>query len=207
MIANPLPIRIRPNERDMRTLIRGFSRAERELGQTFREACNFASKMVAYSLQASTAEAKAYRKYSATERKTGKQTVYRVYSDRKKNYFHVAAPSVRILKTMPQVRIARRGLAKNVWKIIGAQIPGPDSGIKAGRDNANARTVRQAPKFGRVTIRGGRQSPHVILRNDLPYALAAIKGGRAEVNRALGRGFRRMHKMITFEMKKRLGTS
>ncbi len=189
-------------EADVRKLMRAMEYQSQRLGVPMREATQNAAKLVAYSAAAATTESKAYRKYE----RQGKG-LFRVKSDRPgKQDFFVRAGSVRELKADRRVKIARRGLAKVAWKIIGAQIGGL-SEAQAGRDNATSRTRQRANKFGNVRIKRNPLNPSVTLTNSLDYGMAAIKGGEGTLNNIVGKAARRMFRLTNAEVKKRMQTT
>ena len=101
---------------DVDRLFTQMRRAEKELGRSLGQSVRFAGWAVAGALGARTKVAKKFRPYRkvSTRRGVGE---YRVTSYRQgsANKFTVRAKSVKELKTMPQVKIGRAGLAKSAW--------------------------------------------------------------------------------------------
>ena len=186
-------------EKDVRNLMRAMELQSQRLGVPMSDATQNAAKLVAYSAAAATTESKAYRKYE----RQGKG-LFRVKSDRPgKQDFFVRAGSVRELKADRRVQIARRGLAKVTWKIIGAQIGG-SSAVASGKDNASSRTRQRANKFGNVKINRNPINPSVTLTNSLDYGMAAIKGGSGALNNIVGKAARRMFRLTNAAVRKEM---
>jgi hypothetical protein len=191
-------------KKDVDNLMRAMERQSRSLGIPMREATQNAAKLVAYSAAAATIESKAYRQYKQRKEKSSSGLKrYSVKNDRTGKRISVFAKNVRELKKDSRVRIARRGLAKVTWKIIGAQIGG-SSEVQAGKDNASPQTAQQARKFGDVKIDNNIFNPSVTMTNSLKYAGAAIKGGEAELGNIVGKAARRMHMLINNAVKSKL---
>jgi len=185
-------------KQDVENLMRAMERQSKALGIPMLEATQNAAKLVAYSAAAATKEAKAYRKYdvrSKANKKSGRAGVWRVRSDRPgKKDFTVMAGSVKELKADRRVIIARRGLAKMAWRVIGAQIPGSYA-APTGKTNANERTQSQAKRFGDVKIDRNIFQPTVTLTNSLKYAINAVEGGESALSNIVGKAARRMMTM------------
>lgn len=191
--------------RDVDSLMRVIERQSRALGIPIREATQNAAKLVAYSAAAATKESKQYRKYekirAASKRRDG---LWRVQNDRpSKRNFTVSARSVKELKEKPGVRLVRRGLAKSVWRTIGAKIGGT-SDVSPGRSNASGKTESQSSKFGSVKIDSSVLHPSVTLKNTLDYAVPAINGGGATLSNIVGKASRRMMRLTNAAVQKKL---
>ena len=192
-------------ERDVDNLMRAMERQSRSLGIPMREATQNAAKLVAYSAAAATTESKKYRKYQNIRKPSKSRAgLWRVQNDRpNKRNFNVSARSVKELKEKPGVRIVRRGLAKSVWRIIGAQIGG-STNVSAGKSNASGKTESQSRKFGAVKIDQNIFSPSVTLTNSLGYAMSAVNGGQSALNNIVGKAARRMHKLVNNAVKQKM---
>ncbi len=192
-------------ERDVAKIMRALEYQSRAMGVPMREATQNAAKLVAYSAAAATKESKAYRKYEQIRKKTKRRDgLWRIKSDRPgKKDFTVRAGSVRELKDDRRVKIARRGLAKTAWQIIGAQIPGSFGGT-TGKTNATAKTKNVAKKFGDVNIDNNVFKPSVTMTNSLGYAIDAVKGGSGGLSGIIGKAARRMFTMTNAAVKREM---
>ena len=90
--------------------------------------------------------------------------------------------------------IGRRGLAKKNWRMIQRNIP--RGGVASPMGVTNASTVRW---------RGGKYDPVLSIRNDLNYAVKALKGGDAAIDEAMGAASRAMMNRVQKAMMKKLG--
>ena len=191
-------------QRDVDNLMRAMERQSHSLGIPMREATQNAAKLVAYSAAAATKESKQYRLYSArSEKSKSGKKMYNVKSAKKKKFFPVYANSVKELKQDRRVIIARRGLAKKAWQIIGAQIPG-SYGAVPGKSNASPKTKQRAIKFGNVKINRNPLNPSVTLTNSLDYGMAAIKGGTGALDSIVGKAARRMFRLTNAAVRKEM---
>ena len=193
---------------DARALFAQMKRNSREFGKTLGSSLRFAAWSVASSLGAATRVAKKYRRYRQREEPRGRiaargTKAYRVTSHKRgeRNVFTVYAGSVKELKTMPQVRIGRAGLAKSAWfwgiKSIGGgrniSTAGATPGAKSG-----------AGRFMETEKRLTGDDPFIRIANSLPYARAAMKGGDSRISESLGKAARQMERIMDANLKKKM---
>ena len=98
------------------------------------------------------------------------------------------------IKTDKRRKIGRRGLAKRNWRMIQRNVP--RGGVGSPMGVASASSVRW---------RGGKMDPVLSIRNDLRYAVDALKGGEAAIDEAMGAASRAMMNRVHNAMMKKLG--
>jgi hypothetical protein len=199
MASAPIDFKIEASAKDIASLDKALSRAEKELGKDTVSAIEFAARMVARSARAATKEAKQYRKYEQVGRaRRGERKTFRVHNDKTGKTNTVLADSVADLKTKPGVKILNRGLAKHVWSLIGGKVGEPDADTVV-----NGRTATVAGKYVSVDIDRSPLAPSITLRNSLDYAGLALKGGRGALDGIVGKASRQMLRVINSHVKQR----
>lgn len=191
---------------DTRALFAQMERNSREFGRTLGSSLRFAGWSVASSLGAATRVAKKYRPYHQRDEARGVASArgkkaYRVTSHKKggANKFTVYAASVKELKTMPQVRIGRAGLAKSAW-FWG--IKGIGGGRNISTAGATPGAKSGAGRFMETEKRLTGDDPFIRIVNSLPYARDAMRGGDARIQEAMGKAARQMERIIDANIKK-----
>jgi hypothetical protein len=194
---------------DVRALWAQIERARRELGKSVGQAVRFGAWSVARSLGTVTKVAPKYRDYEPVKegrgvarRKGGKK--YEVTSWRKggENKFRVRAASVSELKRMRQVRVGNAGLAKAAW-MWGIKRLGSTAGV--GGKGITAAAKRLGGKNMDVRSRLTGDDPFVKIENGLKYATAALRGGRGEIEGAMGKAARSRAKIIDAKVAEKMG--
>ena len=192
-----------PNS-DLRRLRSSMERNARDLGKSVRQSVKFAAWAVAESLRLATKIAPKHRAIEPTGKVTSSgNKEFSVTSDRgaKSKTFNVYAPNKRAAQKLPQVTIARRGLAASLWGKTQSKL-----GRRGRSASVNGKTDSLASRLGSVQQKLSGDNPAIIITNRANYAMDAFKtSGEQTVGNAIERASRRMEHMIDADVRKKMG--